>query len=358
MKRILFAFLILISAVSFAFADTIFLRDGRQIRGTLLGFVNGRFVVRVENQYATSNTGANVDRNRRDGDLQYFRPEEVERIEIEGRSLDDNRYETKNVQVTLDSNWIDSGVYVRRGERVQVNATGVITVGRSRITPDGLRSTDPSAPLPSANEGKLIGALGNDPRSPIIELGSSTEFTAERNGRLYLTANRGSYADARGGFDVTIRSQRNVSGREDDSGGGTRSRNRDNSGGGPRGNQRERSFDLPGNSRGMDTGIDVRAGEPITISATGTIIAGNRVGEVGPDGQRSSGIGISARPVASAGVGALIAYIRNINGSLSPAYLVGSNLSTSVPMDGRLILAVNDDNYNDNSGSFRVTVRY
>lgn len=356
MKRILHAFLIIICAVSFAFADTIYLRDGRQIRGTLLGFVNGRFVVRVEGQNAT-NMGATIDRNRRD-DLQYFRPEEVDRIEIEGRSLDDTRYETKNVQVTLDSNWIDSGVYLRRGEQVQVSATGVITVGRSRITPDGLRSTDPSAPLPSANEGELIGAIGNDARSPIIELGSNKEFTAERNGRLFLTANRGSFADARGSFDVRIRSERNVNAREDDSGGGIRSRNRDNTGGGNRGNQRERTFDVPGNSRGLDTGIDVRAGEPITISATGTIIAGNRVGEVGPDGQRSTGIGISARPVASAGVGALIAYIRNINGSLSPAYLIGSNLTTSVPMDGRLILAVNDDNYNDNSGSFSVRVRY
>jgi hypothetical protein len=357
MKKILLAFLIVISAVSFAFADTIYLRDGRQIRGTLLGFVNGRFVVRVEGQSQnTTNMGATIDRR---NDLQYFRPEEVDRIEIEGRSLEDTRYETKNVQVTLDSNWIDSGVYVRRGERVQVSATGVITVGRSRITPDGLRSTDPSAPLPGANEGELIGAIGNDARSPIIELGSNKEFTAERNGRLFLTANRGSFADARGSFDVRIRSERNQNGRDDDVGGGIRSRNREGGGGGGyRGGQRERTIDVPANSRGVDTGIDLRAGEPLTISATGTIIAGNRVGEVGPDGQRSSGLGISARPVASAGVGALIGYIRNVNGSLSPAYLIGSNLSTSVPMDGRLILAVNDDNYNDNSGSFRVTVRY
>jgi hypothetical protein len=82
-----------------------------------------RFVVRVENQ-SSSTAGSNVDRNRRDNDLQYFRPEEVDRIEIEGRSLDDTRYETRNVQVTLDSNWTDSGVWVRRGERVQVSATG------------------------------------------------------------------------------------------------------------------------------------------------------------------------------------------------------------------------------------------
>lgn len=362
MKRILLAFLIVISAAGLAFADTIYLRDGRQIRGTLLGFVNGRFVVRVENRYSSANADSSIDRNRRDDDIQYFRPEEVDRIEIEGRSLDDTRFETKNVQVTLDSNWIDSGIYLRRGERVQVSATGVITVGRSRLSPDGLRSTDPSAPLPNAAEGELIGAIGNDQRSPIIELGSNKEFTADRSGRLYLTANRGSYADARGSFDVKIRKERNTNAGNDDSDrGGIRSRDRDNSGGGSRGNQRERTFDVPANnSRGVDTGIDVRAGEPITITATGTIVAGSRVGQVGPDGSRSSGFGsvVNARPLPSAGVGALIAYIRMANGNLSPAYLIGSNLSTSVPMDGRLILAVNDDNYNDNTGSFSVRVRY
>src|SRR5215510_14385764 len=206
MKKILLAFLIILGAVGFVFADTIYLRDGRTIRGTLLGFVNGRFVVRLERRYANAeaeqNAEQNIDRNRRDrnDDIQYFRPEEIDRIEIEGRSLDDARFETRNVQVTLDSNWIDSGVYLHRGERVQVNASGVIVVGRTRITPDGLRATDPTAPLPNAPEGKLIGAIGDDSRAPIFELGSSREFIADRNGKLFLTANRGSFTDARGSF--------------------------------------------------------------------------------------------------------------------------------------------------------------
>jgi PA-IL-like protein len=361
MKKIILALAIVIATVSIAAADTIYLRDGRTVHGTLLGFVNGRFVVRVENRYANAND-ANIQRERANqGDIQYFRPEEIDRIEIEGRTMDDARWETKDVQVTLESNWIDSGVFVRRGERVQVSATGVITVGRSRISPDGLRTTDSSAPLPSAGEGKLIGAIGNDARSPIIELGSSREFTAERGGRLFLTANRGSYADARGAFSVQIKRERSLTARDtpEDRDGGTRSRDRDAGGTGPvRGGQSETTVDVAANSRGTDTRIDVRAGDRITISATGTIVAGNRVGQVGPDGAASTGLGINSRPVPSAGVGALIAYIRMANGQLSPPYLVGSNLSTSVPMDGRLILAVNDDNYNDNSGSFSVRIRY
>src|SRR5256714_3632277 len=364
MKKILLALIIIIAAVSLAAADTIYLRDGRTIHGTLLGFVNGRFVVRVEQRYSTTNPDSNVTRTRaNEGDIQYFRPEEVDRIEIEGRTIDEARAETRSVQVTLDSNWTDSGIYLRRGERVQVSATGVITVGRSRISPDGLRSNDPTAPLPNASEGELIGAIGNDSSAPIIELGSNREFTADRNGRLFLTANRGSYTDARGSFDVQIRRERNLSAREtDDSDQGpsirTRERNpidRDNDRNrGPR----EMTVEVPGTSRGTDSGFEVRSGDQITITASGTITAGSRVGQVGPEGARSSGFGINARPLPTAGVGALIAYIRDANGQVSQPFLVGPSVTMTVPMDGRLILLINDDNYSDNSGSFSVRIRY
>src|SRR5437868_3858804 len=363
MKKLLLALIIIIAAVSLAAADTIYLRDGRTIRGTLLGFVNGRFVVRVEQRYSTTNPDSNVTRSRNnDGEIQYFRPEEVDRIEIEGRSIDEARTETRDVQVTLDSNWIDSGIYLHRGERVQVSASGVIAVGRSRIGPDGLRSTDPTAPLPNASEGELIGAISQDPSAPIMELGSNREFTADRNGRLFLTANRGSFANARGSFNVQIRRQRDLNARDvqEDTDTGIRSRGQDNS---DRFRDRGRTprditIDVPATSRGTDTNIDVRSGDSITISATGTITAGRRVGDVGPDGARSTGIGINVRPVPTAGVGALIAYIRMPNGQLSQAYLIGSNLTTTVPTDGRLILAINDDDYSDNSGSFSVRIRY
>ena len=48
MRKIILALIIVMAAASFAVADTIYLRDGRTINGTLLGFINGRFVVRVE----------------------------------------------------------------------------------------------------------------------------------------------------------------------------------------------------------------------------------------------------------------------------------------------------------------------
>ena len=104
---------------------------------------------------------------------------------------------------------------VRRNERLQIRASGTILAGRTRITPDGLRQSDPTSPLPRVGEGMLIGVIGNDPDSPIIEIGSSREFVADRDGRLYLTANRGTYTDARGSFTVEIRREVDLTATDD-----------------------------------------------------------------------------------------------------------------------------------------------
>src|SRR5712691_10959076 len=99
MRKIILALIMVMAAASFAVADTVYLRDGRIIHGTLLGFINGHFVVRVEPRYSTlpsTTTDPNVARNRTNqGDIQYLHPEEIDRIEIDGRSLDDARYEVR-----------------------------------------------------------------------------------------------------------------------------------------------------------------------------------------------------------------------------------------------------------------------
>src|SRR5258706_367400 len=124
MRKIILALTIVLFAASFAAADTIYLKDGRTIRGTVLGFTNGRFVVRVEPRYATQSatTESNIARSRNNvGEIQYFRPQEVDHIEIDGRTLDDARFESRSVQVTLDSNWTDSGVDLRAFVRATAN---------------------------------------------------------------------------------------------------------------------------------------------------------------------------------------------------------------------------------------------
>ena len=111
----------------------------------------------------------------------------------------------------------------------------------------------------------------------------------------------------------------------------------------------------------MDTGIDLRAGDQVTITATGNITAGARAGVVSPQGGRlgaGSIFGTSARPLPTAGVGALIGYILQADGQTSQVFLIGNQATFTTPADGRLYLLVNDDNYSDNSGSFSARIVY
>jgi len=363
MKRLFLAFLTIMLLTSIAAADTLYLRDGRILNGTLIGFVNGRFAFRVNSSRTTSNTGPSATTTtgvRNDGEVQFFRPNEVDRLEIDGRSLDELKFETRNVEVQLGSDWIDSGVELRRNQRVQVTASGTILVGRSRITPDGLRTADPNSPLPRAADGMLIGAIGDDPNAPIIEIGASREFVADRDGRLYLTANRSSYSDARGSFSVQIKRERDLTAETTNDPFGRQGRGRSRSRQPATRTPQQSVVDVAGTSRGVDTQIDVRSGDQVTFSTTGTVVAGRRIGEVGPDGGRSSGFGsiVGTRPVPTAGPGALIGYIRMTNGQTSQPFLIGSQLTFTVPADGRLYLAVNDDDYSDNGGAFKVTIKY
>ncbi len=406
MRRIFFATCVLLWAASLAMADTVHLRDGRTVRGTVLGFINGRFVVRVG---ATPATGATTARPAvEEGEVQFLRPADIERIELDGRSLDEARFKTKTTDVQLAANWIDTGVDLRRGERVQVKATGTIVAGRSRITPDGLRATDPTAPLPRSAEGVLIGAISNEPDAPIIEIGLSREFVADRDGRLYLTANRGTYTDARGAFNVQVRTERDLNFRRRGDTAGNRDPNRDTSNddtdvfadddrrpnpapvrsrdrrpartddpfGNPnqdrerdpnrveddrdrrQGTPREVSINVPANVQGgTDTGVDLRAGDRVTISASGTIVAGQKAGSVSPEGGRA-GFGLGY-PFPSKGPGALLGFIRPASGQgQAQLFFVGTQLAFDAPLDGRLFLIVNDDRYTDNSGNFTVQIRY
>jgi hypothetical protein len=382
MRKIIFALALLLMTAPLAAADTIYLKDGRTVRGTVLGFINNRFAVRVNTGQSNIPSSTTPGPTTGEGEIQFFRPNEIDRVELEGRSLDELRYDTHTVQVSLAPNWIDSGVDLRRGERVQVKASGTIYAGRNRITPDGLRTTDPNAPLPTSAEGVLIGAVGTDSNSPIVELGLSREFVADRDGRLYLTANRSSYTDARGAYTVQVRRERDLTLRRDNNRSDNNNNDDDNIFGNNQpsspapvrsrtpqpadtGRNRNRTpqevtVEVPGTSRGVDTNIDLRAGDQVTITASGTVVAGRRAGQVGPDGGRAGGFGALAGtyPVPNAGPGALIGYIRLSSGEVTQPFLIGSQQSFSAQADGRLFLAINDDNYGDNSGSFSVRIRY
>jgi hypothetical protein len=100
-----------------------------------------------------------------------------------------------------------------------------------------------------------------------------------------------------------------------------------------------------------DTGIVVRRGETVRFSTRGQIMFGSDPSQVaGPDGNNT--MKSASYPVPGMNVGGLIAKVGN-----SAPFPIGSNRNGVVmPTAGRLMLAVNDDNYPDNSGAFYVTI--
>jgi hypothetical protein len=101
-----------------------------------------------------------------------------------------------------------------------------------------------------------------------------------------------------------------------------------------------------------DTGINVRVGDLIVVSASGEI-------QVTPDSRDVAGPnGASGKPATKfapkpdAEIGALVARIGN-----SPAFFVGASTDgLRAERAGRLYLGPNDDVLNDNRGQFRVTL--
>ena len=88
-------------------------------------------------------------------------------------------------------------------------------------------------------------------------------------------------------------------------------------------------------SSGVDTGIDLRTGDQVTITASGNVTAGRRAGVVSPEGGRPSAagavFGATTYPVPTAGVGALIGYITLSNGQTSQPFYIGSQSTFTVP---------------------------
>ncbi|HEX5069222.1 MAG TPA: hypothetical protein VFV78_03320 [Vicinamibacterales bacterium] len=118
---------------------------------------------------------------------------------------------------------------------------------------------------------------------------------------------------------------------------------------GGRGGGRTVTVDVSSQQAWTDTGITVRAGDPLLIRASGQIrFSGNGRDTAEPDGARGRA-STAAAPMPNVEIGALIGRIGN-----SAPFLIGSDSGDlRAPRDGRLYLGVNDDILRDNAGQFR-----
>ncbi|HEX8636570.1 MAG TPA: LecA/PA-IL family lectin, partial [Pyrinomonadaceae bacterium] len=113
-----------------------------------------------------------------------------------------------NVKVLADNTsngWTNSGFVVRKGQKIRIAGDGRISLGDGRFTtPSGVASLPDNDKLMKAvATGALIAVIGDD-NNEFIYVGAEREFTASRDGSLFLGVNEGNLNDNSGAFDVKI----------------------------------------------------------------------------------------------------------------------------------------------------------
>jgi len=242
--RLLLSILLLVSISTPLLADTIRLKDGSVIRGQVIGFKDQQFTILI---------GGNA-RGRRGQTTVYV--EDVESIDFDSTSgaptaTDDGTarnnapltrpstpvnqpeptdrstnstpnsapvsssstptFFTIKVGVRADAannGWTNSGLVVRKGQRLRISASGRVSLGRGRFsTPGGLANVQDSDKL-MRNEatGALIAVIGDD-NDDFLLIGPRREFVAQRDGVLFLGVNEGDLTDNTGSYDIVIEAE-------------------------------------------------------------------------------------------------------------------------------------------------------
>ncbi|MFL6212680.1 MAG: hypothetical protein ACJ74J_02180 [Blastocatellia bacterium] len=114
------------------------------------------------------------------------------------------------IDVVGKRDWTSTGLIVKRGDRIRINANGAVTIdpvtGRT-AGPEGTTDlTDAKKLMPDQPTGALIGVIGAD-NDDFIFIGKSSEFTATRDGLLFLSVNEGNLSDNVGSFKAVIEVQ-------------------------------------------------------------------------------------------------------------------------------------------------------
>jgi hypothetical protein len=235
--RSLLAFVLALGLGVPALADTIRLKDGSVIRGDVVGFRDQQFTIMV----------GSGSRGRKSRITVYM--EDVESIEFDSAGsaaagTSDTAPTTQpantqppntqpsyipptvtptsggaapptffqiNVKVRGDNasnGWTNSGLVVRRGQRLRINASGRVSIGGGRfVTPDGLPNIpDRDKLMRDQPTGGLIAVIGDD-NDNFIFIGRSRDFISQRDGVLFLGVNEGNLGDNSGTFDVVIEAE-------------------------------------------------------------------------------------------------------------------------------------------------------
>ncbi len=247
MKKVLrpiYCSLIVLALFVPALADTIRLKDGSVIRGQVIGFKDQQFTVLI-------GSGAQGRRSRT-----TIYVEDIESIEfdsattaaasvlanedttggstapvyqpprtnppantsnnapapVNNQTLPSGSPTFFTIKVTVradnaNNGWSNSGLVVRRGQRLRITATGRVSLGTGRFsTPTGIAGTDSEKLMRTEATGALIAVIGDD-NDDFLLIGTRRDFVAQRDGVLFLGVNEGNLADNTGTYDVVIEAE-------------------------------------------------------------------------------------------------------------------------------------------------------
>jgi len=231
--RVLFSLASVFVLAVAGLADTIRLKDGSIIKGHIVSFASGNFVVEIGEgsrrrhltfsaaeiqsiSFDSPSSPANTQ------NASYTKPEQkpvvkppAPTVVIQNDPKPAPTTPTKemkpiawDVRVTADNTsngWTNSGWVVRKGQRIRITGDGKVSLGKGQSsTPSGLPDVqDDQKLLKSVATGALIAVIGDD-NNDFIYVGASREFTATRDGALFLGINEGYLEDNSGAFGVKI----------------------------------------------------------------------------------------------------------------------------------------------------------
>ena len=120
---------------------------------------------------------------------------------------------TYEVEVSGTKQWVDTNIDLRRGEKLQITAEGVITYAdakKNKFGPAGIARSFADLihnyAVPNGGHGELIGRLGSGDAASAFEIGAKATYIAPVAGRLFLGINQSmrDAAGASGSFKVKM----------------------------------------------------------------------------------------------------------------------------------------------------------
>ena len=116
-----------------------------------------------------------------------------------------------NVKVLADNTsngWTNTGLVVRKGQRLRISATGRVSLGAGKYsTPAGVGAiADSERLMKTEPTGALIAVIGDD-NNEFVFVGNNREFTAQRDGTLFLGINEGDLSDNSGAFETAVEAE-------------------------------------------------------------------------------------------------------------------------------------------------------